>query len=69
MADLRDIIKDVKEGKLDEEAFMKLLKIDYVEKIGNMANLDVYRKERTGIPEVIFAQPKSVHELIEITKS
>ncbi|MCP4762963.1 MAG: nickel pincer cofactor biosynthesis protein LarB [archaeon] len=69
MADLRDIIKDVKEGKLDEEALMKLLKIDYVEKIGNMANLDVFRKERTGIPEVIFAQPKSAHELIEITKS
>jgi NCAIR mutase (PurE)-related protein len=40
--------------------------LDYIEKIDNFAQLDIFRQERKGIPEVIFAQSKSVEMIIEI---
>ncbi len=43
-----------------------MLKLDYIEKIDNFAQLDIFRQERKGIPEVIFAQSKSVEMIIEI---
>ena len=66
--DFKKILRDFKDGKIEEEDVLKFLKIDYVEKIGGLASLDIFRRERTGIPEVIFGQSKSADVLIEIVK-
>lgn len=61
-----DLLQAYKLGKIDENSILKLLKLDYIEKIDNFAQLDIFRQERKGIPEVIFAQSKSVEMIIEI---
>lgn len=66
--DFRKTLREFKEGKIEEEDVLKFLKIDYIEKIGGLASLDIFREERTGIPEVIFGQTKSSDVLIEIVK-
>ena len=57
-----------KDGKIDEDQLLKYMKLDYIEKIGDLANLDIFRRDRTGIPEVIFAQSKSAEMLIQIVE-
>lgn len=66
MKDLRDILKQFKMGEINEEDVMKRLKIDYLEKIENSVQLDMLRMERTGFPEIIFAQTKPNGVLIEL---
>ncbi|MFX1325442.1 MAG: nickel pincer cofactor biosynthesis protein LarB, partial [Promethearchaeota archaeon] len=46
----------------------RLLKVNQVEEVGDLAKLDIFRKTRTGIPEVIFAQNKSPEMVMDITK-
>jgi NCAIR mutase (PurE)-related protein len=69
MTDIHEILQQFKEGKISEEEVLKLIKIDYIEKIGDLACLDIFRKDRTGIPEVIYAQSKSTDILIEIIQT
>ena len=45
----------------------ELIKLDYLEKIDGMAQLDIFRQARTGIPEVIFAQTKTPDQILKIT--
>ena len=66
MKDLRDILKQFKKGEINEEDVLKHLKIDYLEKIENSVQLDMLRMERTGFPEIIFAQSKPNDILIEL---
>ncbi|MHA1728518.1 MAG: nickel pincer cofactor biosynthesis protein LarB [Promethearchaeota archaeon] len=77
MVELREnnfkkILQDFRNGEINEETVLKYLlrenKLDYIEKISNLANLDVFRGDRTGIPEVIFGQSKTTDVLIEIVK-
>ncbi|MBN2156496.1 MAG: nickel pincer cofactor biosynthesis protein LarB [Candidatus Lokiarchaeota archaeon] len=56
--DLREILHSYKKGDLNEDEVLKLLKMDHLEKIDQNVKLDVLRMERTGFPEIIFAQSK-----------
>ncbi|MHA1110982.1 MAG: nickel pincer cofactor biosynthesis protein LarB [Promethearchaeota archaeon] len=58
MRDLREILKKFKKGEINEEDVLKHLKIDYLEKVEQDVKLDILRMERTGFPEIIFAQSK-----------
>ena len=51
---------------MSEEDVLKQLKIDYLEKIGNYVQLDMLRMERTGFPEIIYAQTKQNDVLINL---
>ena len=44
----------------------KLLRLDYIQKIEDLASLDLNRERRRGIPEVIFAEGKSENSLLKI---
>jgi len=66
MKDLRDILKEFKRGEINEEDIMKHLKIDYLEKVETSVLLDMPRMERTGFPEIVFAQSKENDVLLKL---
>ena len=66
MDDIKDILKELMDEKLSIEEAEKLLKAKLIEDVGDLAKLDVFRKTRTGVPEVIYAQSKSTEMVIDI---
>ena len=67
MEDLRGILQKFLKKELSLEQVERCLKTDFVEKVGNFANLDLHRSARTGVPEIIFAETKSLPVMLEIT--
>jgi len=66
--DAREVLEKLSKGALDIDAAERLLKLDYVEKIGNHTVFDMSRECRNGIPEVIYAggkAPGKVGEIVE----
>ena len=65
-AALRDLLTAVAQGQLSPDtAFDKLKHLDY-QPVDNFAKIDNHRKLRTGFPEVIWGQDKTVEQLIKI---
>jgi pyridinium-3,5-biscarboxylic acid mononucleotide synthase len=65
LLELEDILKSLKSDKMTVSHAKKLLSLYSIEKIENIAKIDVGRKHRRGIPEVIFGENK---KLVEIKK-
>jgi NCAIR mutase (PurE)-related protein len=65
--DMEEILKRYKRGKLTIEETERLLKMDFVS-VGDIAKFDVHRKHRTGVPEVIIAEDKTLEDTVAITK-
>ncbi|MFX0030741.1 MAG: nickel pincer cofactor biosynthesis protein LarB [Candidatus Hermodarchaeota archaeon] len=68
MSVIRDILDRLLSNKISIEEAEKLLKANHIEEVGDLAKLDVFRRTRTGTPEVIFAQNKDPLMVIEIAK-
>jgi len=66
--DLTDILRAVKEGKMDiKTAEQKTRGLGFVS-YADIAKLDSHRKSRTGIVEAILADCKEPEDLVEITR-
>lgn len=55
-------------GEIDIDQAERLLRLDYVERIGNHTVFDMGRECRSGIPEVVYAsgkEPEKVGEIVE----
>jgi NCAIR mutase (PurE)-related protein len=63
---LRKILEKVARGEISVDEAEKLLKIFAVEEIDNLARIDVGREFRKGLPEIIFAEGKTVKELAKL---
>ncbi|NVM37645.1 MAG: nickel pincer cofactor biosynthesis protein LarB [Candidatus Lokiarchaeota archaeon] len=63
---MKEILQKLLEKKISSDEAEKLLKANLIEEVGDVAKLDVFRKTRTGIPEVIFAQNKDPQILVGI---
>ncbi len=59
MDNIKEILKQLIENKLSIEDAEKFLKANLVEQVGDLAKLDIFRKLRTGVPEVIYAEKKN----------
>lgn len=68
MDEIRDILKQFNENQISIEDAEKLLKAKLIEEVGDFAKLDVFRKTRTGIPEVIYGQNKDTNKVLEIVE-
>lgn len=68
MKPLKEILDALISKEITVEQAEELIKIDYIDELDKMANLDLNRHLRTGIPEVIFAESKTAEMVIEITK-
>lgn len=66
MSEIKNILLKLLEKEISLEEAEKLLKANLIEEVGDLAKLDVFRKTRTGTPEVIFAQNKTPQMLIDI---
>ena len=66
---LTEILESLKLGKISTSKAKKLLSLYSVEKIEDFAKLDVGRKFRRGMPEVVFAEKKTIDEIKKIIQS
>lgn len=63
-----EILKSVKEGKISVNEAKKLLSLYSIEEIEGIAKIDINRRKRRGIPEIIFAETKELDEIKKIIK-
>ena len=67
--ELNEILQSLQDGKLTVSNARKLLSLYSIEKIEDFAKIDVGRKNRRGIPEVIFAENKQLTEIKKIIQT
>jgi len=66
---VEQIFQSLQKGKISPSRAKKLLSLYSIEKIGNIAQIDTGRRNRKGIPEVIFAERKHLLDLKIIKKT
>jgi NCAIR mutase (PurE)-related protein len=64
--DLRSILDAFSSGAMSLDEAEKQVSIHAVEKLGEMAKIDVGREMRRGIPEIVFAEGKEYNDVIRI---
>ena len=69
MKDIEEILKDFKKDKLSIEEAEGLLRANFIKNVKDLAQLDVFRETRTGVPEVILAHNKTPEMVLDITRS
>lgn len=69
MDDIREILNRLLKKECSIEDAEKLLKATTIEEVGEFAKLDLFRKHRTGILEVIYAENKTPKVMLEIIHS
>ena len=67
--EIQEILESLEKGKISTNTAKKLLSLYSIQKIEAMAKIDVNRRKRRGIPEVIFAQNKKLDEIKKIVKT
>jgi len=65
---IEQIFQSLQKGKISPSRAKKLLSLYSIEKIGNIAQIDTGRRNRKGIPEIIFAERKHLLDLKKIIK-
>ena len=66
MTSTREILEALASGEMSVEEAEKSLRIHALSEVGNIGMLDVNRRERSGVPEVVFAESKTIDHLIKI---
>jgi hypothetical protein len=69
MDEISEILKKLLNKEISQQEAEKLVRANLIEQVGELAQLDIFRKTRTGVPEVIFAQNKATLLLIDIIAS
>jgi len=67
--ELDEILDSVRAGKVSSAKARKLLSLYSIQKIEDFAQIDIDRKKRRGIPEVVFAQDKQLSEIKKIIQT
>jgi NCAIR mutase (PurE)-related protein len=66
MVDLHTILDRFANGTLSLSDAEKEISVHAIEKIGDIAKLDVHREIRKGMPEIVFAENKEYKDIIRI---
>ena len=69
MTSTRDILENLTSGKISIEEAEKELRALALVRVGDIGLVDVNREERSGVPEVVFAETKSVESLVQIVET
>ena len=67
--DISEVLESLNKGKISVNKAKKLLELYSIEEVENFAKIDINRKMRKGIPEVIFAEKKQLLEIKKIIAS
>jgi len=68
MSSVADILSAVRAGELSVKKAEGLLKLDAIAIVGDFARLDFNRFLRRGVPEIVYAQNKTVSQIVSIVK-
>ncbi len=68
MKSTQEILAALAEGKIGIEDAEKELRALSLAQVGNIGMIDLNRQERSGVPEVVFAETKTIEHLTEIVK-
>ena len=66
--EIHEILESLKANKISVAEAKKLLSLYSIEEIEGFAKIDINRRKRRGIPEVIFAETKELDETKKIVK-
>jgi NCAIR mutase (PurE)-related protein len=66
--EIHEILEAVKIGKTSVSDAKKLLSLYSIEEVEGFAKIDINRRKRRGIPEVVYAETKELDEIKKITK-
>ncbi|MFW9786461.1 MAG: nickel pincer cofactor biosynthesis protein LarB [Candidatus Thorarchaeota archaeon] len=66
MTSTRDVLDRLAAGEITTEEAEKELKSLALTKVGDFGMLDSNRQERSGVPEVVYAESKTVKSLVKI---
>jgi NCAIR mutase (PurE)-related protein len=66
MTNIKKILKDLATGKISVEDAEKRLRTMSLDRIGNIAMIDIDRQTKSGIPEVVFAESKDARDIVSI---
>ncbi|HEY9205896.1 MAG TPA: nickel pincer cofactor biosynthesis protein LarB [Candidatus Methanoperedens sp.] len=66
--DLSDTLKKLKNDEISLEEAERQLRIINFERLSNIANVDIHRSKRTGIPEAVIADCKTCDEVVSIAR-
>ena len=61
--EIHEILESLKKGKISVNNAKKLLSLYSIEEVEGFAKIDINRRKRRGIPEVIFAESKELDEI------
>ena len=68
MLEINEILESVKSGKISTSNAKKLLTLYSIEEVEGIAKIDINRRKRRGVPEVIFAETKELEDIKKIIK-
>ncbi|MBN2228897.1 MAG: nickel pincer cofactor biosynthesis protein LarB [Candidatus Thorarchaeota archaeon] len=68
MSDTRKILDNLLSGEISIEEAEKRIRTLALDRVGSIAQIDVDRGNRSGIPEVVFADSKDIVDIIDIVK-
>jgi len=68
MTSTREILQALASGEISVNEAEKALRMHALGEVGNIGMLDGNRLERSGVPEVVFAETKAIDYLISIIK-
>ena len=66
--DVDSILESLRDGKITSDKAKKLLSLYMIEEVEGFAKIDINRRDRRGIPEVVFAETKQLDEIKKIAK-
>jgi NCAIR mutase (PurE)-related protein len=66
--DIREVLELYKKGEIEAAKAERLLRLDFIEKIGEHTVFDHSREARKGIPEIIFGEGKTPEQVVEIAE-
>ena len=66
--EIQEILESLKAGKTSVNNAKKLLSLYSIEEVEEFAKIDINRRKRRGIPEVIFAETKQLDEIKKIVE-
>lgn len=66
MRSVGDLLRAVKDGRVDLRKAEQLLKLDAIAVIGEVARVDYNRYLRRGVPEIIYGKSKTTKQLMQI---
>ncbi|KON28852.1 hypothetical protein AC481_00145 [miscellaneous Crenarchaeota group archaeon SMTZ-80] len=66
---MKEILNKLIKNECSLEEAEKLLKANIIEQVGDVAKLDIFRKLRTGIVEVVYAENKTSQMVLDIIES